>query len=70
MGIQSASFEAEMVKIARKHVPHLEDAAVVSRPSKTGKYLALTLTIQAESQAQLDDIYREFSAHKDVRMTL
>ena len=70
MGVQSAGFEAEMVNIARRHVPNLDDAAVVSRPSKTGKYLAVTLTIQAESQAQLDAIYREFSAHKDVRMVL
>jgi len=70
MGVHSAGFEAEMVSIARKHAPNLEDTAVVSRPSKTGKYLALTLTIQAESQMQLDAIYCELSAHKDVRMTL
>jgi putative lipoic acid-binding regulatory protein len=70
MGANHKDFESNMVVIARKHVPDLGEGAVRSKPSKTGKYLAVTITIQAQSQSQLDDLYREFSAHDDVKMVL
>jgi len=40
------------------------------RPSRTGKYLSLTVTIRAVSREQLDAIYREISAHPLVAMAL
>ena len=70
MGTQSETFESAMVMIARKHAPNLAEAAVRSKPSKTGKYLAVTITIQAQSREQLDNLYRELSAHADVKMVL
>jgi len=70
MGLQSDSFEASMVMLARKHIPNLGEASVKSKPSKTGKYLAITITFQADSREQLDNLYRELSAHEDVRMVL
>jgi len=70
MGVQSDSFEDTMVMIARKHIPNLGEGSIKSKPSKTGKYLALTITFQAESREQLDNLYRELSAHDDVKMVL
>jgi len=70
MGIHSQHFEASMVMIARKHAPNLGEGAVKSRPSKNGNYLAVTITIQAESREQLDNLYRELTAHSDVKMVL
>jgi len=70
MGIQSDTFEASMVMLVRKHAPNLGEGCVKSRPSKTGKYLAVTITFQADSREQLDELYRELSAHDDVRMVL
>ncbi|MDQ6955378.1 MAG: DUF493 domain-containing protein [Mariprofundaceae bacterium] len=70
MGIHHDAFEDNILIIARKHIANLQRDAVQSRLSKTGKYLAITITFQAESRAQLDDLYRELSAHHDVRMVL
>ncbi|MDQ6980774.1 MAG: DUF493 domain-containing protein, partial [Ghiorsea sp.] len=41
-----------------------------SKPSKTGKYIALTITFTAQSKAELDKLYQEINAHPDVKMTL
>ncbi len=70
MGTNNDSFENDIVMIVRKHVPKLGEGAVSSKPSKTGKYLALTIAFTAESREQLDKIYSELNAHPDVKMTL
>ena len=40
------------------------------RPSKAGNYLALTCTVRAVSQAQLDALYRELTANPMVKVVL
>jgi putative lipoic acid-binding regulatory protein len=70
MGHSSDTLEAEIVTIVRQHVPDLAEGAVRSRSSGKGNYTALTLTINATSKAQLDDIYRSLNAHEAVVMTL
>ena len=70
MGNNSANFENEIVMIVRRHIPQLGEAAVRSRPSKTGKYLSVTITFSAQSKAQIDEIYRAVHAHPEVRMML
>ena len=70
MGLHSDDFEAKMVMVARKHIPNLGEGSVKSRPSKTGKYLAVTITFQASSQEQLDGLYHELSARDDVKVVL
>lgn len=69
-GNTSDEFEIEVLTIIRKHVPDLSENALRTRPSKDGKYLALTIKITAQSKAQLDDIYRELSANPHVLMAL
>jgi len=70
MGTNNDTFENDMVMIVRKHIPSLGEGAVKSKPSKTGKYLALTITFTAQSKEELDNLYREINAHPDVKMTL
>mgnify|MGYP002640984719 CR=1 FL=1 len=70
MGDNSAEFENEIVVIVRKHVPQLGEAAVKSKPSRTGKYLSVTVTFTAESKVQLDNLYREVNSHPQVKMVL
>jgi len=43
---------------------------VRSRASRDGNFLALTITFQAKSRAQLDAIYSDLSAHDDIIMAL
>ena len=40
------------------------------RPSKAGNYLSLTCTVRATSQAQLDALYLELTAHPMVKVVL
>jgi putative lipoic acid-binding regulatory protein len=70
IGRAGDDFEALVVAIVRRHVPAWDACAVTSRPSRAGKYLAVTVTFTAESQAQLDALYRELSAHERVVMVL
>ena len=53
-----------------KHAPEFDAATMAMRPSRAGNYLALTCTVRATSQAQLDALYRELSAHPMVKVVL
>lgn len=70
MGLDAEGFHATVVEIVRRHAPDLEDAAVSSRPSRGGKYVSVTVVIEARSQDQLDALYRELSGHERVMMVL
>jgi putative lipoic acid-binding regulatory protein len=63
-------FEAWVVEIVRKYVPDLGEQSSTTRPSTGGKYLAVTVTFTARSQAQLNAIYQELSQDPRVRMLL
>ncbi len=69
-GLGGDDFARLVADIARRHAPDLTEAAVSSRPSKGGKYLAVTVTIRAENKDQLDSIYRDLSACPEVVMAL
>lgn len=70
MGKCDQDFELLVVSIIRRHVDELLDSDIHTRPSKGGNYLAVTVTIQAQSQAQLDTIYYELSGHPKIVMVL
>ena len=40
------------------------------RPSSGGKYLGLTITVRAESKAQLDAVYTELTSCRQVLVAL
>jgi len=69
-GSASDEFEAAVLTIIHKHCPTLSEGALQLRPSKKGKYLALSITVIAENKDHLDNIYRELSAHPQVLMVL
>jgi putative lipoic acid-binding regulatory protein len=69
MGANQDDFERLVVDIIKKHAVITEEE-VVSRLSKNGRFVSLTVRINAESQEQLDNIYRELSAHERVLMML
>ena len=70
MGKTSVEFEALVVTTIRPFVPDLGEGAVRTRPSKDGNYIAITVTITARSQNQLDDIYRALTALEETLMVL
>lgn len=70
MGLATDDFDALVAAIVRQHVPNLGEGAISSKPSAAGKYLSVTVTFQAESRAQLDNLYRALSGHERILMTL
>jgi putative lipoic acid-binding regulatory protein len=63
-------FEAWVLEVVRKHVPDLAAGTSRARPSSGGKYLAVTVTFTARSQAQLDALYEELGRDSRVKMLL
>ncbi len=70
MGDNCIEFETEVIRIVRQHVPNLGEAAIQQRKSSKGNYLGITVTIRAESQPQLDALYRELTACTLSKMVL
>lgn len=70
VGAQGTGFEDSVYALIKAHAPELTRAALRRNPSRGGKYLAITATIEAQSQEQLDAIYRELSACDQVIMAL
>ena len=70
VGHHHVEFEAQVVARVRAYAPDLGEGAVRSRPSQGDKYLAVTVTVRATSQEQLDAIYRELSGWDRVLMVL
>jgi putative lipoic acid-binding regulatory protein len=71
MGHKHANFAQNMCQLLQKFVSHDVDMnSTTERPSRTGKYISLTIVITAESKSQLDNIYQALYEHEDVSMTL
>lgn len=66
MGKADGAFESLVVEIVRRHAPDLDETLVKVRESSGGKWLSVTVTIEATSRDQLDAIYRELSSHERV----
>lgn len=64
MGRADSALESVVVQIVNRHAPGLREGAVRTRASSGGKWLSVTVEVQATSKAQLDAIYRELTAHE------
>ena len=63
MGAKQPDFLDIMVAVVRQHDPEFDATTVVVRESSGGNYQGLTITVNATSQAHLDDIYRALTGH-------
>jgi putative lipoic acid-binding regulatory protein len=70
MGLTRAGFAQAVVELVRRHAADFDGATVEMKPSKHGKYLSITCTINATSREQLDNLYRELCDHPMVVMVL
>jgi len=70
MGRETDEFRRTVRKLVEKHTGPLEDDAVESSLSRNGRFVSVTITVVAESREQLDNIYRDATAHDDVIMAL
>ena len=70
MGRTGDEFRRLAVSLIEKHTGALPDDAVTTSTSRNGNFLAVTVTIDAQSQEQLDEIYRTLTEHDDVLVAL
>ena len=70
MGRDTPEFRTAVRELVEKHTGPLADDAIQSSLSRNGRFVSVTITVAAESREQLDNIYREVTAHEDVLMAL
>lgn len=68
LGKAETTFVTSVMECVRRHSPECLDDAIVIRPSASGRYLSVTITIQAKSREQLDALYQDITACPDVMM--
>ena len=70
MGRDTPSFRNTVRSLVEKHTGRLSDDAIQSSLSRNGRFISITITVNAQSQQQLDDIYRDATDHAEVLMAL
>jgi putative lipoic acid-binding regulatory protein len=67
-GRNNEAFRDAALAIIRAH--YGEAHRVSEQPSRQGSYLSLTVTVRAESRAEIDAVYRALVTSKQVLMVL
>jgi len=70
MGRDEDGFEALITDIVLSHAGMYVGESVTTNPSSTGKYISVTVTIEALSKAQLDRIYQDLTDCERVLIAL
>lgn len=70
MGRREDGFAQTVSEIVMRHAGDFRPETIEMRTSKNGRYLSLTVTINARSREQLDALYSELSRHPMVMMVL
>ena len=70
IGSHHEHFQAMITAILLRHVPDLNLDTVSTKESSGGKYLSVSAQFTAQSREQVDNLYRELTAHPDVKWVL
>ena len=70
MGARVDGFAQAVLEVVLRHAPDFDAGSIEMRPSSKGNYLSVTCTFRAVSQHQVDNLYRELTAHPMVKVVL
>jgi uncharacterized protein len=70
MGLKVDGFVHAITQVAEQHDPQFDATSIELRPSSSGKYLGVTLPVNATSREQLDNLYRDLTSHPMVKVVL
>jgi uncharacterized protein len=70
MGLNEEDFCDHVLQLLDAHSAHIDDRALQQQVSRTGRYISITLVVQAHSKAQLDAIYQLLSDDARVLVAL
>ena len=70
IGRDDGCFVDWICEVIDQHASHSEHKKIKTRASKSDNYIAVTVSITAENQAELDAIYQVLSTNDKVVMAL
>ena len=70
IGRDTPEFHQTVVAAFSRHAAPFDTLPVSRQPSREGRFISLTVTIVANSRAQLDALYTELSGSAHVLLTL
>lgn len=70
MGFSQENFPSAIANAIHEIVPDFNQEAMKISYSKEKKYMALAVTIEAQSKEQLDTIYKMLTSHPMVKVVL
>jgi hypothetical protein len=70
MGRHEPGFESIVLALIGAHVGAIAPERVRRRASSNGRFLSVTVTVEAHSREQLDDIYRTLTGTEQVLLVL
>ncbi len=70
MGLNTSNFQARVISLVELHTGPIQSSQVNTKPSRSERYLSVTVNIQAHSRAQLDAIYQGLTDDEHVLMRL
>lgn len=69
-GKKDSDLQQTVYTLVKTHAPDLTPEDVTMRESSGGRYVSVTASFQAESKAQLDEIYQALTDSDQVLMSL
>ena len=70
MGREQPEFRDAAVALVERHTGKIRSGAIRTALSRNGNFLSITITIKAQNQQQLDDIYSDLSEHEEILVAL
>ena len=70
MGLDDGRFHEVVLEIIGRHCAKIRHDSLSTRVSRGGKYIAVSVVIEASGRAQLDAIYDDLTSHEKVLMRL
>ena len=70
MGAATDEFRSLTVGIITQHFGAPAAGDIEERPSSGGRYLGITITVEAQNKAQLDAVYRDLTSCRQVLVAL
>ncbi|MBL1432620.1 MAG: DUF493 domain-containing protein [Gammaproteobacteria bacterium] len=70
MGKSKYPLRLSVEKIVGEHVADEHQVSITERSSSGARFTSITVTIEAQSRKQLDDLYLAFNKHGDIIMVL
>lgn len=68
IGADNDNFFDFVVDLVSRHAPEVMPHEFTVNRSSGGKYLAVSVTIIAESRAQVDALYKEMGTHERIKV--